>query len=209
MSEDKKPCVFIIESNQWEDEREQRREGKILREVLTLWDKPVEYRYIRTRKELTAVLRQFDKSGFRYLHLSCHGYDDGFAFTLDKIPFQEFVHIASPFLEQKRLFVSACACVKLKLAKPILSNTSCYSVIGPQGNILFADAALIWASFYSLIFKQNQNAMKADRIEETLSKICSMFGVRFNAYFRKNQPPYHRFRTLGPKELFVVRERIK
>lgn len=196
-----KASVFIIESNDWEDEREDRREGLVLREILSLSQKPVEYRYVRTRKELVAVLEQFTQSCFRYLHIACHGDEKGFAFTLDAISFQEFIDIASPHLKNRRLFISACGCVKQALAVPILRDTNCYSVIGPRGNIFFSDAAIIWASFYSLMFKRNRKVMTAAEIKDGLSDICLLFGVRFNAYFRRKRPPYYNFNILGPKRM--------
>lgn len=205
MSEDTKPCVFIIESNQWEDEEKGRREGMILKETLSLLEKPVEYRYIRTEKEFRAVLKQFEKSKFRYLHISCHGYDSGFAFTLDNIPFQDFTEITSRYLGERRLFISACDCVKSRLAKGILSRTPCYSIIGPRGDILFSDAAIIWASFYSLMFKEDSKVMKRRQIERRLSQVCNLFNVRFNAYFKKNRPPHYEYSPLGPRDLYVIR----
>ncbi len=204
MSVDTKPYVFIVESNQWEDEKEDRREGMILKETLSLWQKPVEYRYIRTEKEFNVVLEQFEESKFRYLHIACHGYGEGFAFTLDGISFKKFADIASPFLGERRLFISACDCAKLKLAKEILSKTTCYSVIGPRGNIYFPDAAIIWASFYSLMFKESPSVMKRAEIKDRLSKVCSIFKVGFNAYFRKSRPPYYEFCSLGARIPHVI-----
>lgn len=192
-----KPSVFIIESNEWKDEEENRREGFILSEMLSLSQKPSEYRYIRTIKELTSVLEQFKKSRFRYLHIACHGYSEGFALTLDDIPFKEFVNIVSPYLDHRRLFISACSCVNKSLSIPILRDTNCYSVIGPDRDILFSDSAIIWAAFYSLMFKKNREAMFASEIKDALSNICSLFSVKFNAYFRLTKAPYYKFYVLG------------
>lgn len=191
-----KPYVFIIESNQWKDEEENRREGFILGEMLSLSQKHFEYRYIRTSKELTSVLEQFKKSRFRYLHIACHGYSEGFAFTLDDIPFDEFINIVSPSLNYRRLFISACSCVNKTLSIPILTNTNCYSVIGPERDIVFSDSAIIWAAFYSLMFKRNRESMSGFEIKSVLSNICSLFNVRFNAYFRLKINPYYKFYVL-------------
>ena len=53
------PSVFIIESVRFKEERLDRREGNILRGILRLSGKDADYRYIRTQKELQAVLKQF------------------------------------------------------------------------------------------------------------------------------------------------------
>jgi len=175
-----------------------------LREILRLSGKPARYRYIRTEKELRAVLEQFEKSNYRYLHIASHGNDEGFAFTLDDIPFKKFFDIVSPYLDNRRLFISACSCVKKSLAIPLLRDTDCYSVIGPREDILFSDAAIIWASFYSLMFKRNRKTMTAAEIKDGLSDICLLFGVRFNAYFRRKRAPYYKFQILGPKRRKLV-----
>lgn len=73
MSKATEPHVFIVESNQWEDEQDKRREGAALAEILSLANKNTEYRYIRTLQEFECVLKQFVDSTFRYLHLACHG----------------------------------------------------------------------------------------------------------------------------------------
>jgi hypothetical protein len=62
------PSVFIVESLSFDDEQAERREGHLLYEMLHLIRKPAEYRHIRTKKELAAMLRQFHDSGKRYLH---------------------------------------------------------------------------------------------------------------------------------------------
>jgi hypothetical protein len=67
------PGAFIIESNQFDDENSQRLEGRVLKEMLALSGRPVQYRYIRTKQEFKAILGHFHESRFRYLHLACHG----------------------------------------------------------------------------------------------------------------------------------------
>jgi hypothetical protein len=62
-----KPEVFIVESLTFEDEREERFEGQIIKRILGLSGKTCEYYYIRTRRELEEVLKLFNHSGYRYL----------------------------------------------------------------------------------------------------------------------------------------------
>jgi len=198
MSKDTEPCVFIIESNQWEDEQDKRREGAALAEILSLANKKTEYRYIRTLQEFECVLKQFVDSKFRYLHLACHGTGSGLAFTLDDIRFEDLANMLVPYLHERRLFISACQAVNKSLAGPLLTKSECFSVIGPKTNISFSDAAVIWSAFYILRFKHNRHSMKAVDIETDLHSVCSVFDVRFNAYFRTSeQPKGYRFAALG------------
>ncbi len=141
------PGVFIVESLKFSDEDCDRREGLILSDILRLARTPADYRYIRTTKELKAILEQFERSGMRYLHLSCHGNRDCIALTLDTLSFEEFGGMVRPYLRGRRLFVSACSTVNKALALSIMPQSDCWSVIGPRGDIAFDDAVLMWASF--------------------------------------------------------------
>jgi hypothetical protein len=180
------PGAFIIESNQFEDEDDERIEGRVLKEMLVLSGRPVKYRYIRTKQEFKAVLGQFRESRFRYLHLACHGTNGGFALTMDTIRFADCAKLLIPVINKRRLFISACDGSRRALADPLFAGSTCYSVIGPRGDISFPDAAIAWASFYSAMSKVNDDVMKRADIEKQLGRICKVFGVRFNAFFPGN-----------------------
>jgi hypothetical protein len=179
------PSLFVIESLKYKDEGEERFEGRILRQILKLIDKRVEYIYIRTRKELGFALKEFRRSNLRYLHLSCHGDRESISLTLeDPLSFKEFGTLARPYLDYRRLFISACDAATKGLADEILINSSCFSLVGPCDDIKFADAALIWASFYRLAFRINRDGMNRKAIREALGKTCNLFSVPFK-YFRR------------------------
>src|SRR5713226_5813227 len=111
-----KPELFIVESLTFDDESKGRFEGRILSQILALSGKTCEYRYIRTNRELKAVLQQFSLSRYRYIHLSCHGDDSSMSTTLDTVPFSEFGPLIAPHLRKRRLFVSACSMTNRGLA---------------------------------------------------------------------------------------------
>ena len=149
MGKDTKVAVFIIESVRLEDEKEGRREeGRILESILRLSEFPSQYWYIRTERELKTVLKEFGKSGMRYLHLSCHANDELLGLTLNRVPFTRFGELIRPHIDGRRLFLSACEAANTELAKCVIPRSGCNSVIGPSGAIRFDDAAIFWASFY-------------------------------------------------------------
>ena len=76
--------------------------------------------YIRTKRELKAILEQFLASKYRYLHLSCHGNRNSMGTTLDSIPFSELGPLIAPYLDRRRLFVSACSMTNDALARVIM-----------------------------------------------------------------------------------------
>jgi hypothetical protein len=194
------PSVFIIESLNFDDEDEQRREGHLLYEMLHLAGKPAEYYYLRTKKELAALLKRYAQSGKRYLHISCHGDSRGIGLTLDYLTFQELGDLARPHLRDRRLFLSACDVAREELAAAVMERDGCYSVIGPVDEIGFSDAAIMWASFYHLVFKENSQSMNRDRVARALQKVCDAFGTSVCYFRRTTTAPYFRSTTFRPTD---------
>lgn len=171
--------VFIIESLRIKDESKQRFEGRILRDILTLSGKKVEYWYVRTWKEVTEeMFQRFYDSGLRYLHISCHGNDGTISFTLDDIPFEEFGKEVKHYLYERRLFFSACEVVNQALHDAVMPGSDCYSIIGPEDDIRFDDAVIMWGTFYHLMLR-DATAMKSADIRTALQKLKATFGRTF------------------------------
>jgi len=177
-----KPEVFIIESLRFQDETKDRFEGKMISHILNMHGKNSKYYYIRTKKELKQVVQMFGDSGYRYLHLSCHGDANAMSTTLDDIEFKELGTILRPCLEKRRLFVSACEMVNENLAGAVIPKSGCYSIIGPNETVAFSDAAIFWAAFYHLIFKYNTTAMNRAGLRECLKRVSELFGLEISYY---------------------------
>jgi hypothetical protein len=184
--------LFIVESVGFDDEDEGRLEGDILSQMLRLSGKETEYRYIRTRQELEAVLPQFASSDLRYLHISCHGNEGSLFTTLDEIPFAELGRMLRPHLNGRRLFISACQAVNADLASALMRRAGCFSIVGPATDVGFDEAAVMWAAFYHLMFKENPQAMKATSIETALTRLIDTFDVPMTYIRRSGRPPYWR-----------------
>ncbi len=176
------PRVFIVESLAFDDEKHNRYEGKIISSILELNEKPSEYYYIRTKAELIEITDIFYESDYRYLHLSCHGDARSMATTLDRIAFAELGEILRPHLRDRRLFVSACEMVNDDLARAIIPSSGCYSIIGPSREVAFSDAAILWASFYHLMFNYNFQSMKREGLVKYCQRIAKLFEVPLNYY---------------------------
>jgi hypothetical protein len=189
--------LFIIESVDFDDEADGRLEGDILSQILRLSGKQTEYRYIRTKQELQAVLPQFIASDLRYLHISCHGNEQALFTTLDEIPFVELGRLLRPHLRSRRLFVSACQAVNADLAESLMRRAGCFSIVGPAADIGFDEAAVMWAAFYHLMFKENPKAMKASTIESALARLITTFEVPMTYVQRTGKQPYWRKVELG------------
>jgi len=188
MSKSTESEVFIIESLDFDDEKQKRFEGHIISQILALSGKTCEYYYIRTKRELEEVVKIFSSSQYRYLHLSCHGDENGKAMhtTLDRIPFSDLSPILRPHLRDRRLFVSACSMTNDALAKHLMPQSGCYSILGPEKTIDFKDAAIFWASLYHVLFTADSSVMKHEMIRVKAKQTASMYRVRLN-YIRRDK----------------------
>ncbi len=182
MGENTKPQVFILESLNLNDERDDDFEGRILKQILHLSGKETAYYYIRTRTELAKFAKVFGESGYRYLHISCHANSTMMATTLDKLSFEDLGTMLKPHLNGRRVFLSACEMATKPLAIHLLKGSGCYSLIGPAEKVAFGDAALLWSSFYHLMFRTNEDAMQRKWVQAHLRDTANLFQVRMN-YF--------------------------
>ena len=177
-----KPEVFIIESLEFDDEEEERFEGRILADILRLAGKKPIYYYVRTKQELVAVLDLFERSQYRYLHLSCHGDDESIATTLDEdVEFRELGEIMNPHLKGRRLFVSSCDVVNDQLAETLMSS-GCLSITGPTQEVGFAEAAMLWTSFYHLAFFRSENRWKGKDLRLILRELAPLLSMELAYY---------------------------
>lgn len=188
------PQVFIIESLDVEDETDHR-EGEVLKRTLALAGKKPIYRYIRTRRELEKFADEFSKSRYRYLHFSCHGNEDEVCLTFDRIPVNEFGRILGPRLRRKRLFMSACSVTTENLARAIFNNGGCISVLGPRTTINMDASAVIWPSFYQLMFNREVTGMHTKAIVADMILLGHAFAEQFRLFRPVEGGP--------PKELLV------
>lgn len=180
------PEVFIIESLDPDDEGNGRFEGAIISRILGMHGKACKYRYVRTRKEFEGAVKQFGKSRYRYLHISSHANADGMCTTnQEDIDFDELADILNPHLAGRRLFLSACEMIHMDLAKAIIPNSDCFSVIGPNESVRFADAAILWSALYHLMFSHNSDAMKRAELLTFLRRTSKLFQVNMS-YFSKS-----------------------
>ncbi|MFZ5843925.1 MAG: hypothetical protein ACOY3E_13630 [Pseudomonadota bacterium] len=174
------PEVFILESLDFDDENESRFEGRILADVLRMCGKNPKYYYFRTEAELEILTLMFRESGYRYLHLSCHGSSDKIHTTLNDITYIRFSQIFEKNLRNRRLFVSACE-VGNELFSAVVAgrNKGMYSIAGPSEDIRFDHAVAFWSAFYVKAFSVDSGAMKGGDIESALQDLCKLFAINF------------------------------
>ncbi len=110
--------------------------------------------------------------------------------TLDEVEFPEFGKLARRYLDNKRVFISSCRAVNGYFADQVMGRTHCRSIVGPYTSIDFNDAAIIWASFYHLMFKTEPNRMTRKTLEKTLQRVVDAFAIRLNCCHRNKETGY-------------------
>lgn len=177
-----KPRLFIIETLRLSDEREDLFEGGHLSKILRLSGSRSRYMYLRTKRELEEAIDLFEDSDYRYLHISCHGGKSGIDLTFDDLSFEELGQMLKPCLDGKRVFFSSCSVMNDRCAQSLLPGSGCYSVIGPSRNIAFDRATVFWSGFYHLLLRDKATSIKHDDLNETVSRLQSVFGVHMRYY---------------------------
>lgn len=174
--------IFIIESMDWDNERDGKLDGAALKTILDLSDIPNEYIYIRTRQEFEHAIDMFGESDFGFLHISCHGNDEGLVLTMNEISFADLEMIMGPKLKYRRLFLSACKAACFALAEYFIPQHHCYSIMGPPGTIDYDKAAIFWSTYYYLMYLDDKERMWQKNIIPTLQNVTRTFSETLN-YF--------------------------
>ena len=180
-----KPETFILESLSEDDEGAQRLDGKVLYEVLRLQGKKPIYYYFRTQTELIRFAEIFQQSGYRYLHLSCHGNDTHLQFTFGQSDYAMFAQIFEGKLNNRRLFISGCSLGNFEFAKAVFAkSTGMYSVTAPTRKVFFSQTTAFWPAFYYMMHAWDTSAMKKKRLQDVLARLAQVFEMPMAHYFR-------------------------
>ena len=179
------PETFILESLEHEDEKAGRLDGRVLYEILKLHGKNPLYYYFRTQRELVEFAKIFRDSGYRYLHLSCHGNEEIIQYTFGHSNYKEFSQIFDKKLHNRRLFISGCNLGNMELAKQIFStNGGMYSVTAPTKKVFFDQSVSFWSAFYYMMHAWDSSAMKKKRLNQVLTQLSTLFEMPLAHYYR-------------------------
>jgi hypothetical protein len=179
------PETFILESLNVDDESNQRMDGKVLYEVLRLQGKNPIYYYFRTQVELIKFAEIFRNSGYRYLHLSCHGDEEVLQFTFGQTTYADFASIFEKKLNNRRLFISGCSLGNEAFAKAVFAKSGgMYSVTAPTRKVFFSQTSSFWPAFYYMMHAWDTEAMKRGRLTHVLERLTEVFEMPMAHFFR-------------------------
>jgi hypothetical protein len=180
--------TFILESLSEDDEANSRLDGKVLYEVLRLQGKKPIYYYFRTQTELIRFAEIFRHSGYRYLHLSCHGNDTQLQYTFGQTEYAMFADIFQDKLNNRRLFISGCSLGNADFAKAVFSKSGgMYSVTAPTRKVFFSQTTAFWPAFYYMMHAWDTSAMKKKRLEHVLERLTQIFEMPMAHYFKNGK----------------------
>ena len=180
-----KPETFILESLSRDDELATRLDGKVLYDVLKLQGKNPLYYYFRTQRELIEFAKIFRESGYRYLHLSCHGNEEVLRYTFGESTYDDFAEIFNKKLHNRRLFVSGCNLGNMNLAKAIFNkNGGMYSLTAPTKKVYFDQSIAFWSAFYYMMHAWDTSAMKKKRLNQVFTQLTTIFEIPLAHYYR-------------------------
>jgi hypothetical protein len=180
-----RPETFILESLGHEDELANRLDGKLLYEVLKLQGKEPIYYYFRTQHELIKFADLFRESGYRYLHLSCHGSEEIVQYTFGHSTYRDFAEIFEKRLHNRRLFVSGCNLGNMGFARALFEkNGGMYSVTAPTKRVFFDQSIAFWSAFYYMMHAWDSSAMKKVRLTQVLSQLAIIFEMPLAHYYK-------------------------
>ena len=173
--------VYIIEFLRADDKYF---DGEALHEIIQLSGIPTEYKWADTVEDFKRFLKDFKKKNFRYLHISCHADETGLEINGGDILNEEFQDLTKGYLENKRVFLSACKGANRDLASRVIVGNNAWSLLGIPINLRFDKSALFWPAFYHLINEIDTRKMVRRDIEETVKKCVDLFSVPANFYAR-------------------------
>ena len=180
-----KPETFILESLNQEDETANRLDGKLLFEVLKLQGKSPHYYYFRTQRELTEFAQIFRDSGYRYLHLSCHGNEEAVSLTFGEVTYKDFARMFEKKLHNRRLFISGCNLGNIQFAKEVFAtNGGMYSITAPTKKVFFDQSISFWSTFYYMMHTWDSTMMKKRRLNQVLTQLATLFELPLAHYYR-------------------------
>lgn len=65
-----------------------------------------------------------------------------------------------------------------------MPGTDCYSILGPDQDILFNDAAILWASLYHMMFAWDSKSMAGPILRQRAQAVADMYQIRLSYYGR-------------------------
>ena len=179
--------VYIIEALRPEDYAYFCADGIVLENQLRLIGCAPTLKRVYSIDDLRQAVQSYDESGYRFLHISCHGSEDRVEiFGKESLTYSELAKILKGHVVNSRLTFSACSLGNRDFAEEIFGqNKGLHSVLAPIGETPFDLSSVLWISFYTLLFRKAHIREKrtgilsvdVKSIERITRTLCATYGV--------------------------------
>lgn len=157
----KKQEILIIESRSDQDIYDGRGEGETLKRILQLQGVNARNIEVINEKMFIKALNIARRENIKYVHISAHGFDRGFALTDDIIiTWRDFDRLAWPILRGKCVCFSSCSVGNGAEELFILHKSFCNAIIAPTRNITWGEGLVAYSAFYHQVQSREKSSMQ-------------------------------------------------
>lgn len=145
----RKQEILIIESRSDQDIYDGRCEGDTLKRVLKLQGVNAKSIEVINEKMLIKALKIAQRENIKYIHISAHGFDEGFSLTDgDIVTWRDFDRLAWPILRGKCICFSSCSVGNGVEELFTLHKSFCNAIVAPTRNISWGEGLVAYSAFY-------------------------------------------------------------
>lgn len=95
------------------------------------------------------ALKIAKRENIKYIHISAHGFDEGFSLTDgDIVTWRDFDRLAWPILRGKCICFSSCSVGNGVAELFILHKSFCNAIVAPTRNISWGEGLVAYSAFY-------------------------------------------------------------
>jgi len=188
--------IFIIESLNSSDIYSGRREGIAISEMLNILEIKSQYKVVQDIKYLKKAIQSASEKKYSIIHLSAHGNSYGIQLTNKNatVNWVDLANLIQPFSsENKGLIISCCQSGIYGVTRylPKMKRKPGF-VIGPAGDMPFADSLIAWSIFYKMISEKGLN--KQSIRNAVIAMRCVAEGDFICRYLEKENGKYLKLR---------------
>lgn len=140
--------VLIIESRSDQDIYDGITEGDTLKKILALESIHAKSVEVTNERMLVKALKIAEREHIKYVHISAHGNEEGFALTDGMMTWEYFDQLAWPMLKDTCLCFSSCSVGKGAARLFELHKTFCNVIIAPTREITWGEGLVAYSAFY-------------------------------------------------------------
>lgn len=198
---ERKSDLFIIEVLRPEDYARFGADGLHLVGQMQAMGFESHYARVYTFDDFKNAINRFKDFGFKWLHISCHGCENGIAFYDEEewkhgrykevvVSNHDFASALSKKTSLSRITISGCQLGNENFLKEMfVCNPGIHSIVAPIDSLQFIIAGPLWSAFYSLLMLDSDAdgedvKVTGRAVESAVQRVSECFRIKlaFNEY---------------------------